>query len=282
MKRIFFTLALVATSLSFGIDFGRVMIVGGSNVAGAGGDAPNSFRWPLHQKLLAGGHTKDFVGNIEWGTFSDGVWDNQHSGNGGWGMYSLLTGNHANTNADLGRGKFADWLDAGDPEMVIWLSAANDYWRWGINYLTSPNAPTQAEAFFRDYYGQALDTTFNRNPDAKFILLSYPHSDYVDPVDNANRIAMYADHDVLMQTMTAEQRALGRNVTYVDLFSITEGGGYTHDQTHLNAIGANIAADAILDGMIRSQQPVPEPMSMIGLATIGGLIAARRRKRTTT
>lgn len=279
MKRILFALALVATSISFGIDFGRVMIVGASNVAGAGGDAPNSFRWPLHQKLLAGNHTKDFVGNIQWGTFDDGVADNQHSGNGGWGMYSLLTGLHANTNADLGRGKFSDWLDAGDPEMVIWLSAANDFWRWGTTYLTNPNAPAEAEAFFRNYYGQALDTTFNRNPNSKFLLLSYSHPEYTDQVSNANRTAMYADHNVLMQTMTAEQRALGRNVTYVDLFSITAGGGFTHDQTHLNAFGANIAADAILDGMIQSHQPVPEPATMTGIALALGAIAARRRRR---
>lgn len=252
---------------SFAFDFGRTMLTGDS-LTGGQGITPFSYRYRLHQDLSAGSHSKTFVGNNNWGQFPDLSNENKHSGQGGWGVYSLMTGLDPATGLPIGPGKYSDWLATYDPQTVVFFAGGNDFWRFGNAYLTDQAVRDTAMAFYRQYFQLMLDQTFAHNQGTALVFGSYTQNDGADPVNKAARNACYADLNSLVFQMGAEQRALGRNVVNVDLYSITNPalGPFTSDGVHYNQAGADVVGDALYRGMVDT---VPEPASMAIMAAAG-------------
>lgn len=258
------------------LDFGRTMLTGDS-LTGGQGITPFSYRYRLHQDLVSNVHTKTFVGNNNWGQFPDASNENKHSGQGGWGVYSLMTGLDPATGLPIGPGKYSDWLAAYDPETVVFFAGGNDFWRFGNAYLTDQTVRDTAMSFYRQWFQQMLNETFAHDANMRLVFGSYTQNDGADPVAKAARNACYADLNSLVFQMGAEQRALGRNVVNVDLFSITDPsfGPFTSDGVHFNQTGADVVGDAIYRGMLET---VPEPASMAAVGVLGLACFLKRRR----
>lgn len=264
MKRFLFALGAISllAQASFAVNFGRMMLTGDSLTAGGGAGSPNAYRQPLFDLLTTNNHTFDMVGPNNWGSWSNPGWtpDNQHAGNGGWGMENILSesGNNLST-----------WLPAHNPDTMVFFAGGNDWWRWQSTWGTQLSTRQQAEAWMRDKYQAVLDRSFAHNASMRFVFASYPRNNQPgDPLRNQ----WYGELDLLVQQMVSEQRALGRDVRYVNLVSLDPATATSSDLVHLSASGSAEAASRIYGGLIAD--PVPEPATMTLLA----LAALRKRK----
>lgn len=132
-------------------------------------------------------------------------------------------------------------------------------------------------SFYRQYFQQMLDETFAHDANMRLVFGSYSQNDGTDPIAKAARNACYADINSLVFAMGAEQRAIGRNVVNVDLYTITDPalGSFTSDGVHYNQAGADVVGDALYRGMV---QTVPEPASVTAFCVVGALFAVKRRR----
>lgn len=266
MKR--FLLALAAISMlapaSHALNFGRIMLTGDSLTAGGGTGSPNAYRQPLFDLLTTNNHTFDLVGPNNWGSWSNPSWtpDNQHAGNGGWGMEHILTqsGNNLNT-----------WLPAYNPDTMVFFAGGNDWWRWQSTWATNATTRQQAEAWMRTQYQQVLDLSFAQNANMRFVFASYPRNNSGD----ATRNQWYGELNTLVQTMVAEQQTLGRDVRYVDLYGMDPAVATSSDLVHLSAAGSAEAANRIYNGL--TANPVPEPATLAALSLAALLKRSKRR-----
>ncbi|MBA4293400.1 hypothetical protein C0431_10575 [bacterium] len=281
MKPFIIGLATLAASAAFGIDFGRVMLVGDSLTGGSNSPAPNSYRRALNDMLIAGNHQKDFVGPNNWGNFENGLPDNQHAGFGGWGVDEINTGlNWQGTN--LGNGKLSDWMASYNPDTTVFFAGGNDASNWITlhnigQWYNNPGNQQLAKDWYRDQFQQVLDTSFSQNPDMMFLFGSYPKNEKVNAVERAYNTHLYGLMAEVIRDMVAEQQLLGRDVRYVPIYENSSEvlGLHTHDQVHFNILGAEHTAGLIYDSMTEA---VPEPGTMLLLAIGAGMLAKRRTR----
>lgn len=255
-------LSLVA-SFASAADLGNIFTLGDSLTGGTSAGAPNSYRGPLDAMLASGGHSYDWVGPQNWGTFASGK-VNRHAGFGGWNVEELLNGKPGQTSW----GDLDDWYAATSVDTLIFQASVNGF-AWGWDY-DNPAVKQLAWDWNEVRMREVLDRSFAKNPDMVVHFGSMARRS-LDP-EPFNTYA--ADMDLLVRDLVADYQGQGRSIFYVDVFSTIDPTQHLiADGVHFNNAGATALAGAYLSSI----EAVPEPSIMIGLAAGAALFARRKR-----
>jgi lysophospholipase L1-like esterase len=188
----------------------RIMPLGDSLTSGVSGSTiVGAYRNRLHTLLTNAGYNVDFVGTFQDGP-NPGLPDIDHQGQG-------------SARIDEIQANVAGWLNAVEnPDVVLLLIGTNDFWQ---NYLTS-GAGTRLSNLIADIA--------TRRPYAKIIVSSLPPR-----TDNATINAQQVDFNNAIPGIVAQQVALGRQVSFVDMYAGMVPSDINGDGVHPNQAGSN-------------------------------------------
>jgi lysophospholipase L1-like esterase len=175
---------------------------------------PGAYRNRLYTLLNNAGYNVDFVG-----TFSDasnpGLPDINHQGQG-------------SARIDQIQANISSWLNSvEDPDVVTLMIGTNDFWQ---NYDIA-NASTRL--------GNLIGDIATRRPFAKIIVATLPLR-----TDNPAIEAQQVAYNSAIPGIVAQQVALGRQVTYVDIHASLSSGDLSPDGVHPLQAGFDKIADA--------------------------------------
>jgi len=265
------TMLLVCSAVAGYTDnFGSIMAVGDS-ITGGTGEAGNSYRSFLDSSLSANGHSYNWVGFHNWGSFPSGE-SNRHSGMGGWDADQILNGNSSSPTA----GKLSNWLSNDPTDTVLLMTPINGWWRWSGSYLTSQTTRDQAAAWNGEKLRGLLDTALSFNSGMTIFLASPTPETHADNVAAGFNV-WAADTATLVQQLVVEYRANGANIKYVPIFeNISQTPGVHHfDGVHWNNAGAQVGSDEFYEAMTTESVPEPTTLALLG----AGLVAIARKRR---
>ncbi|MCW5936228.1 MAG: hypothetical protein KIT11_02845 [Fimbriimonadaceae bacterium] len=189
------------------VDLGPTMPLGDSITSGY--PVPGGYRGFLQDRLTTSGYSFDFVGpSVE---NSAGMIDPEHAGFGGWTLLDLCDGRD-------GKGNVAKWVALFRPRLILLMAGTNDY------FTPLPEMESRYRRLIEEagscgatvYWGSVTKT-------------DYPNGQ--------SRNVWAAQLDSLIRLLCAEQRALGRQVFYVDMFSALDPATDLADYIHPNAAG---------------------------------------------
>lgn len=273
-KLILIACVVVCTAQAKAANFGRIMALGDSITGGTAGEAPNSYREPLDQMLFSAGHTYNWYGPNQWGTFSTGK-NNWHAGMGGWDVDNLLNG----LDTQPGAGKLSDWLPVAQPDTVLFLTNINGFWRWGNNYPGNPTVQAEAMAWNNTRLRQVIDMIYAHNPNAQ-IFFSSPTHVYQNAGSISASFNLYADDlHALVEGIANEYAGNGKKMKFVSITPLTSTQQGVHagpDGVHWNTAGSLVGATAFYDSMTAA--PVPEPATLLALGALSVAVIRKRRK----
>lgn len=220
----------------------RIMPLGDSiTEAGWGLPIQGSYRTSLYELSTAAGFNVDFIG-----TFSDtgnsGPPDGHHQGEGG-------------ARIDLIQANIGTWLNSvEDPDVILLLDGTNDFWQ---NYQI---ATIQARLS-----GLIADIA-TRRPYAKTIVSNLPLR-----TDSALIEAQQSEFNATIPGIVAEQVALGRQVSWVDMHSALTPLDLMIDGVHPSTSGYSKIADALVPAIaaVISPQGTSNPPE---IARIGPMV----------
>jgi lysophospholipase L1-like esterase len=176
--------------------------------------AQGGYRNRLYSLLAAAGFNVDFVG-----TFSDnanqGLPDVNHQG---W----------PGARSDEIQEEIGGFLDAvDDPDVVLLLVGTNDIWQ------------NQPLASIQTSLGGLISDIATRRPFARIIVSTLPAR-----IDNAGYEAAQVSLNASLPGIVAQQVALGRQVSLVDMHLVLTPFDYSSDGVHPSTAGYNKMADA--------------------------------------
>lgn len=261
----------LSSAASQATDFGNILALGDSITGGTAGSAPNSYRGPLDHLLHSNSHSYEWQGPNHWGFFASGK-RNWNAGMGGWDMEMILEGNPGSP----GAGKLSDWLTAGNPDTLLFMTPINGLWRWQSTYLTSQSTRDEAMAWNDVRLRHALDLSLAENPHLKIFFASPTKIGQAHSIAHISNV-YNADLTTLVKGIVLDYQLAGKAIEYVGINEIitTDGSMQNADAVHWNALAADLGAQAFYTAM--TTEAVPEP-GTIAILTISSLLALRRRR----
>ncbi|MCP5531676.1 MAG: DUF642 domain-containing protein [Akkermansiaceae bacterium] len=198
----------------------RILPLGDSLTSGESNfTVQGAYRNRLHTLLNSAGYNVDFLG-----TFSDssnpGLPDTDHQGQGGARIDQI----QANLNG---------WLESiDDPDVVLLLVGTNDFWQ---SYNLGG---VQAR------YTNLIASIAQQRPFAKIVVASLPPR-----IDSGTIEAQQNSFNAAIPGIVAQQAALGRQVTFVDLHSALGSGDFSPDGVHPTSAGFSKLGDRWFPGV---------------------------------
>jgi lysophospholipase L1-like esterase len=212
----------------------RIMPIGDSLTSGVSDVAvPGAYRNRLHLLLSSAGYNVDFVG-----TFADvgnaGLPDVDHQGLG-------------SARIDQIQSSLDGWLNSvQDPDVVLLMIGTNDFWQ---NYQLA-TVQSRLSALIADIA--------TKRPFAKIIVSNLPY--------RSDNVAIETEQflfSAAIPGIVAQQVALGRQVSYVDMHSAWSPSDLSSDGVHPTAIGFGKMADVwfpAIAGVIAPKGTVNSPV----------------------
>ena len=192
----------------------RIMPLGDSLTSGhSSASVPGAYRNRLHMLLTNAGYNVDFIGTIS-DDENPTIPDTDHQGLG-------------SARIDQIQSNMETWLESvDDPDVVLLLIGINDFWQ---SYSLA-GVQARLNALVSDI---AL-----KRPFAKIIVSNLPLR-----IDNAAIEAQQVGFNEAIPGIVAQQVALGRQVTYVDMHSAWTSSEISGDGVHPTVTGFNKMAD---------------------------------------
>ncbi|MBI4396844.1 MAG: DNRLRE domain-containing protein [Elusimicrobia bacterium] len=217
-----FTAAAVgAAPLSAAGAVARLMPLGDSITDGVA--VPGAYRVELWNKFVTDGLNVDFTGSLSNGP--DSLVDKNHEGHSGYRIDQIAA-------------SVSGWLAAAPPDMVLLLIGTNDMIQ---NYQVA-DAPARLDSL--------ISRIATERPGAHILVGSIP------PLADAAANNRAVTYNAAIPGIVDAQRALGRNVRFVDIFSsLTVGDLY--DGKHPTAEGCAKMADAWHPAVRAALTPTP-------------------------
>ncbi len=193
----------------------RIMPLGDSLTSGVSDSTViGAYRNRLHTLLTNAGYNVDFIGTFQDGT-NPGLPDRDHQGLG-------------SVRIDQIQDNIAGWLNAVEnPDVVLLLVGTNDFWQ---NYQIS-TAGTRLTNLIADIA--------TRRPHAKIIVSTLPLR-----TDNTTINSQQVAFNNTIPGIVAQQVALGRQVSMVDMYAALGASDINGDGVHPNQTGSNKMGDA--------------------------------------
>ena len=231
-----------------------IMPLGDSITSGQG--APGGYRLPLYNLLIGAGISIQFVGSdvSNGGTLPTS--QIHHEGHSGFmiaggttprGYYAGLT-EHINT-----------WLGpAGvDPDIILVMIGTNDVY---LDYQRA-TAPDRLS----NLISMISNKTTGLKPNAQLIVAQVTHDNFVDS-------SLTQTYNAGVAAVVANHRALGENVSLVDMYSALNPSTDFSDGEHPNQSGYNKMANVWFQGI--NAVTAPEPDALVMLCTAGAAACA--------
>jgi len=244
--------SLALTSSADGVlDLGNVMPLGDSITNGYGDPAGGGYRDPLYASLTAAGHTLQFVGDRS-SLPTTLLADNGQVDHNGWPGYAIELGSGGASGGI--RDNIASYLSNGDPDIILLMVGTNDM-RLDLTYDLA-TAPDRLSALLADIA--------TLQPDAHTIVAN------LVPVQATSgtlfdRVAAY---NAAIPGVVAEQQALGRNVSFLDMNSFLTAPGDLFDSLHPNAAGYDKMAAAWEQAIHAIPEPSATALAVFGLLSL--------------
>jgi lysophospholipase L1-like esterase len=192
------------------------------------------YRGPLYAKLKAAGYNVQFVGSNDTFPGTLPAAQIRHEGHSGWMISPGMAGkdqrdgltNHIDT-----------WLgpNGAEPNIILLMIGANDIW-WNNQLAT---APDRLSALI----SRISNKTTGLKPNAKLIVAQ------VTPFNDDGQDGLAQAYNLGVANVVASHRALGENVSLVDMHAALSHATDLSDLVHPNASGYDKIADVWFQGI---------------------------------